>query len=167
MGWRHAHYDEVLERKPPLAFLEVHSENFFADGGAPLALLAQAREMYPLSLQWVGLSLGSAAGLDPWHLDQLARLVQRMEPVHHCLRWLDAIAPADVGEIHLAGHCHVKEASGEIVMDDHGSRVCVPRCGRFTNMLSPVLDRCRPWLNGTPMSPPWTCCWRRCGRCLL
>jgi len=46
------------------------------------------------------------------------------DPVQHCLHWLDGINPADVGEIHLAGHCHVKEASGEIVIDDHGSRVC-------------------------------------------
>ena len=81
IGWRHAHYDEVLERQPPLEFLEVHSENFFADGGAPLAVLGRAREIYPVSLHGVGLSLGSAAGLDPWLLDQLARLVQRMEPV--------------------------------------------------------------------------------------
>jgi uncharacterized protein (UPF0276 family) len=29
----------------------------------------------------VGLSLGSAAGLDDWHLDRLARLVERIEPV--------------------------------------------------------------------------------------
>ena len=29
-----------------------------------------------------------------------------------------------VAEIHLAGHCHVRTAQDEIVMDDHGSRVC-------------------------------------------
>lgn len=34
-----------------------------------------------MSLHGVGLSLGSATGLDPWHLVQLKRLVQRMEPV--------------------------------------------------------------------------------------
>ena len=37
----------------------------------------QARAHYPISLHGVGLSLGSAVGLDAWHLDQLARLVQR------------------------------------------------------------------------------------------
>ena len=71
----------MLERRPPLGFIEVHSENFFADGGAALAVLQQAREHYPVSLHGVGLALGSAAGLDPWHLDRLARLVQRIEPV--------------------------------------------------------------------------------------
>ncbi len=237
IGWRHPHYAELLDRQPALAFLEVHSENFFAPGGAALAVLERGRAHYPVSLHGVGLSLGSAAGLDAWHLDQLARLVQRTDPVrvsdhacfargsfqgapvhaadllpipfttesldvlcthvgqvqdrlqrvfmvenlsaylrwnvsdaeriwteteflatlarrtgcqllvdvnniyvnalnaqtrygetadalHSCRDWLDAI-PADVvGEIHLAGHCQVNDEHGEIVIDDHGSRVC-------------------------------------------
>ncbi|WP_374562807.1 DUF692 domain-containing protein [Ideonella sp.] len=81
IGWRQPHYRELLERSPELDFIEVHSENFFADGGAALALLGEAREHYPVSLHGVGLALGSAAGLDPWHLDQLAALVERMQPV--------------------------------------------------------------------------------------
>src|SRR6185436_12469465 len=81
IGWRQPHYRELLEHRPVLDFIEVHSENFFAEGGAALALLRQAREHYPVSLHGVGLALGSAAGLDPWHLDQLAALVERIEPV--------------------------------------------------------------------------------------
>jgi len=81
IGWRHAHERDLLEARPPLPFIEVHSENFFADGGAPLALLAAAREHYPVSLHGVGLALGSAVGLDAWHLDRLAALVQRIEPL--------------------------------------------------------------------------------------
>ncbi|MEW6707191.1 MAG: DUF692 domain-containing protein [Pseudomonadota bacterium] len=80
IGLRQPHYQAVLEGRPPLAFVEVHSENFFAEGGAALAVLQQAREHYELSLHGVGLALGSAAGLDPWHLERLARLVQRTEP---------------------------------------------------------------------------------------
>ena len=38
IGWRHPHYAELLETLPALDFLEVHAENFFADGGAALAL---------------------------------------------------------------------------------------------------------------------------------
>jgi uncharacterized protein (UPF0276 family) len=81
IGWRHAHERELLERLPALPFIEVHSENFFGDGGAPHALLAAAREHYELSLHGVGLGLGSAAGLDAWHLDRLAALVRQFEPV--------------------------------------------------------------------------------------
>lgn len=81
IGWRHPHYAEVLEGKPALDFLEVHSENFFGQGGAALAVLQQARQTYPVSLHGVGLALGSAAGVDPWHLDQLSKLVERIDPI--------------------------------------------------------------------------------------
>ena len=81
IGWRQPHYAQLLAASPSLDFLEVHSENFFAQGGAALAVLRQARETYPISLHGVGLSLGSAVGLDAWHLDQLAALVNAIEPV--------------------------------------------------------------------------------------
>lgn len=80
IGLRQPHYRALLESRPPLTFVEVHSENFFADGGAALAVLQQAREHYDVSLHGVGLALGSAAGLDAWHLERLARLVQRTDP---------------------------------------------------------------------------------------
>ena len=41
-------------------------------------------------------------------------------PVRDCTDWLDQIPPHAVGEIHLAGH----RDCGDIVIDDHGSRVC-------------------------------------------
>jgi len=94
VGWRHPHYGELLESRPALDFIEVHSENFFGEGGAALAVLEQARQGYAVSLHGVGLALGSAAGIDPWHLDQLDRLVRRIEPVrvsdHACFArgWL-------------------------------------------------------------------------------
>lgn len=81
IGWRHAHYAELLETQPALGFIEVHSENFFAPGGAALAVLREGRARYPVSLHGVGLSLGSAAGIDEWHLDQLVRLVHEIDPV--------------------------------------------------------------------------------------
>jgi uncharacterized protein len=94
IGWRHPHYAALLEQRPMVGFLQVHSENFFgfgspaglegrasSAGGAALATLSSAREHYPISLHGVGLSLGSALGVDAWHLDQLASLVERIEPV--------------------------------------------------------------------------------------
>ena len=81
IGWRHPHYGDLLESLPDLDFIEVHSENFFGAGGASLAVLQQARAHYAVSLHGVGLALGSALGIDPWHLEQLARLVERIEPV--------------------------------------------------------------------------------------
>jgi uncharacterized protein (UPF0276 family) len=46
------------------------------------------------------------------------------DPLAACRDWLCQIAPANVGELHLAGHCHVSNTHGDIVIDDHGSRVC-------------------------------------------
>jgi len=223
IGWRQPHYEALLAERPALGFIEVHSENFFAGGGITLAVLDAGREAYPVSLHGVGLGLGSAAGLDGWHLERLARLVQRVQPEwvsdHACfarvgsglhaadllpipfndeslalmvrhvdqvqqrlgrpmlvenisayvgwagdtlaepeffseltrrsgcgllldvnnlfvnarndglapeaaaqqaMRWVDAIRPGSVGEIHLAGHC---ERDDGLVIDDHGSRV--------------------------------------------
>ena len=103
IGWRQPHYAELLERRPDLGFVEVHSENFFADGGATLAVLERGREHYPVSLHGVGLALGSATGLDPWHLDRLSRLVQRIDPVrvsdHACF----ARAPLRSGQVPVHG----------------------------------------------------------------
>ena len=81
IGLRQPHYAQVLAQRPALGFVEVHSENFFADGGAALGLLDAVRGHYAVSLHGVGLSLGAATGLDPWHLDRLARLAQRVQPV--------------------------------------------------------------------------------------
>lgn len=81
IGLRAPHYAELLERRPALAFLEVHSENFFGAGGEALAWLDRFRAVYPVSLHGVGLSLGSADPLDEAHLAKLAALVRRSEPL--------------------------------------------------------------------------------------
>jgi len=103
LGWRSPHYQAVLERREPLAFLEVHSENFFAEGGATMEVLRQGREAYDISLHGVGLALGSAAGLDPWHLDQLARLVEQVQPVRVSDHASFARAPLSPGLLPVHG----------------------------------------------------------------
>ena len=81
IGLRQAHYQALLEAPPPLGLVEVHAENFFGEGGAALGVLQAARAHWPVSLHGVGLSLGAAAGVDESHLQRLAALVQRIEPV--------------------------------------------------------------------------------------
>ena len=75
IGLRQPHAARLRQQRPPLGFLEVHSENYFAPGGAARAVLAELRQDYAISLHGVGLSLGSACGLDEWHLDRLVELV--------------------------------------------------------------------------------------------
>jgi uncharacterized protein (UPF0276 family) len=74
-------------------WFEVHSENYFADGGPALASLDGVRATYPVSLHGVGLSLGSTDALDRDHLAKLRRLVKRIEPAavseHLCWSGVD------------------------------------------------------------------------------
>jgi uncharacterized protein (UPF0276 family) len=79
IGLRGPHFREILERAPALDFVEVHSENYFSEVAA--GSLERVRRDYPVSLHGVGLSLGSADPLDPGHLEKLAALVERIDPV--------------------------------------------------------------------------------------
>jgi uncharacterized protein (UPF0276 family) len=80
IGLRSPHMRHVRTERPPVPWFEVHSENFFADGGPAIAALLTIRADYPLSLHGVGMSLGSADPLDGTHLAKLRRLVDRVEP---------------------------------------------------------------------------------------
>ena len=80
IGLRGPHVARVLSERPPLGWLEVHSENYFIDGGPALAALEKLRAEYPVSLHGVGLSLGSADALDMEHLARLKRLAERIQP---------------------------------------------------------------------------------------
>jgi uncharacterized protein (UPF0276 family) len=78
----------VLQTRPEVSWFEVHAENYFGGGVARRTLEAVRRD-YPLSLHGVGLSLGSAEGLDPAHLRRLADLTRAIEPglVSEHLSW--------------------------------------------------------------------------------
>jgi uncharacterized protein (UPF0276 family) len=88
IGLRAPHVREVLATRPRVPWLEVHAENYMG-GGAALRALDAIRRDYPVSIHGVGLSLGSAEGLDPRHLDRLRALVARVEPclVSEHLAW--------------------------------------------------------------------------------
>ena len=96
IGLRAPHYRDMRTRRPPLAFLEVHSENYFGAGGPPHAHLESLRADYPLSLHGVGLSLGSSDPLDKVHLARLKALIARYQPalVSEHLCW------SSVGGVH-------------------------------------------------------------------
>lgn len=89
IGLRACHYREVVETRPGVGWFEVHSENYFGEGGAPLRYLERVRADYPVSLHGVGMSLGSADPLDSVHLERLGRLIGRIEPglVSEHLSW--------------------------------------------------------------------------------
>jgi uncharacterized protein (UPF0276 family) len=80
VGLRHPHMSDFVAGTPKTAWVEIHSENFFASGGPRLAELDAVRSHYPVSCHGVGLSLGSAEGIDENHLSTLNTLVNRIEP---------------------------------------------------------------------------------------
>lgn len=221
IGLKSVHYQNVLDdaaetRRP--SWVEVHPQNYFGDGGPAHRWLTAIAGAYPLSFHSVGLSLGSAGGLNADDLDKLAALCDRYQPamVSDHLSWsgnahdrypdllpipytqealdhfageigrvqdrlqrailienpsrylsyrddemsetdfidalcrkagcgllfdinnvevtatnvgldmeayIDAIDPAIVGEIHLAGHAREDHDSGPLLIDDHGSIV--------------------------------------------
>ena len=93
IGLRAPHIARVRAEKPAIGWFEVHSENYFVDGGPALAALQAIRRDYPVALHGVGLSLGSADALDAQHLKGLKRLAARIDPAvvseHLCWARID------------------------------------------------------------------------------
>lgn len=81
IGLRAPHINELLDSHPLLGWLEIHSENWMSDEGPIAERLQDICAAYPISLHGVGLSLGSADGLDARHLQKLVRLVERSQPI--------------------------------------------------------------------------------------
>ena len=79
IGLRSPHLAEVAREKPATAFLEIHAENYLSPTPA-LQTVERLRADYTFSVHAVGLSLGSADGLDGAHLARVAALIKRLEP---------------------------------------------------------------------------------------
>jgi uncharacterized protein (UPF0276 family) len=119
IGLRAPHHEAVLDRRPPAAWFEVHTEKYIG-GGVPPRCLAAIRRDYPISLHGVGLSLGSAEGLDRSHLERTRRTAERIAPalVSEHLSWsavggryLADLLPLPLTEEALAVVCrNVEEA---------------------------------------------------------
>lgn len=90
VGLRHPHYSDVLApsvgnkdndaKASPIDFVEVHSENFFAQGGASRALIREVAEKYPVSLHSTALGLGSKTAIAGSYLESLNELVKVVNP---------------------------------------------------------------------------------------
>jgi uncharacterized protein (UPF0276 family) len=79
IGLRFQHHQTVLDTRPDVAWMEVHTENYMG-GGTSLQYLDAIRRDTPISLHGVGLSLGSADGLDQAHLERIRQVAERIEP---------------------------------------------------------------------------------------
>jgi uncharacterized protein (UPF0276 family) len=80
IGLRLPHLAEVVATRPDVGWLEVHPENFVANPHA-MELLMDLSRRYPISVHTVGISIGSAEGIDRAHLRRLRALVDAVDPV--------------------------------------------------------------------------------------
>jgi uncharacterized protein (UPF0276 family) len=119
IGLRFPHHRAVAETRPAIAWLEVHTENYMGGGATP-AWLDAIRRDYPISCHGVGLSLGSAEGLDCDHLARIGGAVERFAPalVSEHLSWsvaggtyLPDLLPLPLTEEALAVVCRNVDAA--------------------------------------------------------
>jgi uncharacterized protein (UPF0276 family) len=66
--------------RPPANWVEIHPENFLANAHAT-ELLLSVRQHYDVAVHTVGISIGSADGIDREHLARLRSLVDAVDPV--------------------------------------------------------------------------------------
>jgi len=84
VGLKPQHFTDIFSSTDTttrnVAWFEIHPENYFSAGGRNHDYLDKIRTDYPLSMHGVGLSLGSADGVDKQHLSLLKRLKDRYQP---------------------------------------------------------------------------------------
>jgi uncharacterized protein (UPF0276 family) len=80
VGFKPAHFADLMSDQQPIEFVEVHAENYMSDGGRPHAQLRALCERLSLSIHGVGLSIGSPQPLDADHLRRLRTLCDRYRP---------------------------------------------------------------------------------------
>lgn len=119
VGLRLPHIEEAVATRPPAGWFEIHPENFLANPHAT-ELLQQLAADYPISVHTVGLSVGSAHGVDRVHLRRLRQFIDRIDPVlvsghlawsTHQGEYLNDLLPLPYTEEALA---HVVSRVGEV-----------------------------------------------------
>jgi uncharacterized protein (UPF0276 family) len=88
IGLKPQHYADVLSGDSPSGrpnWVEVHPQNYFGvsdnwGGGPPHRWLSEIAQVCPISFHSVGLSLGSAEGVNQYDLDKLVELCARYQP---------------------------------------------------------------------------------------
>jgi len=115
LGFKPEHFHDLMAKPGAVGFVEVHAENYMGAGGAPHAMLTAIRADHALSIHGVGLSIGSADGLNRDHLDRLRKLLDRYEPASfsehlawssHGAEWLNDLLPLPYTNETLATICN-------------------------------------------------------------
>ena len=81
VGLRDAHVGAFASGAVPVAFVEIHAENYFDRAGLAAEALSEVAARHPISVHGVAASLGSPQGVDLAHLEHLSALVASVDPV--------------------------------------------------------------------------------------
>lgn len=91
VGLRHAHFLDALAGSSAVDFVEIHSENFFAKGGALQQIITDIAQIYPVSMHSTAMGLASMSGIPEQYLEKLEHLSQVINPFlmsdHACFAW--------------------------------------------------------------------------------
>lgn len=94
VGLRHPHYTEVMEQRGIIQFVEVHAENFYAEGGLALSLLHDVRANLDVSIHATSLGLGSLSNTPQSEIAKLKHLVDAINPIfvsdHAAFSWANS-----------------------------------------------------------------------------
>lgn len=80
IGLRSPHYQVIVDTRPDISFLEIHSENYFNAHSKNHYYLEQIASYYPMSFHGIGLSLGGNEAINKQHLKKLKTLIDRFQP---------------------------------------------------------------------------------------
>ena len=80
LGLRSQHYSYILEHKPNIDWFEIISENFMDTDGKPKRNLERVKEIYPIVMHGVSLSIGTVDVLNSDYLKKLKTLKDWLKP---------------------------------------------------------------------------------------
>lgn len=80
LGLRPTHYPFIFEHQPQVDWFEIISENFMDTDGKPKRNLARIKELYPIVMHGVSLSIGSVDPLNSEYLTKLKALMDWVQP---------------------------------------------------------------------------------------
>ncbi len=81
LGLRSKHYQYIFDNKPPVDWFEIISENFMDTDGRPKTNLGRIKELYPIVMHGVSLSIGTVDPLNSEYLSKLKKLIKWVKPL--------------------------------------------------------------------------------------
>ena len=80
LGLRMQHYTAILETRPEIDWFEAITEDYLVAGGRPLYYLNRIRELYPVVMHGVSLSIGSCDPINVDYLKKVKALAASVQP---------------------------------------------------------------------------------------